>query len=117
VLPGPGAEIGDYLSAHPQIDKIAFTGETATGARILKMSADTIKKVSLELGGKSPNIIFADADIEQAAAAAVPAGFGNSGQVCTARTRVFVASKVYDNFMSELVAETENFKVGDPFDP
>jgi acyl-CoA reductase-like NAD-dependent aldehyde dehydrogenase len=116
VLPGPGGEIGEYLAAHPLIDKIAFTGETATGARILRASSDTIKKVSLELGGKSANIVFADADIEKAAAGAVPAGFGNSGQVCTARTRVFVGKQQYDNFMQTLVDATENYTVGDPLD-
>jgi betaine-aldehyde dehydrogenase len=116
VLPGPGGEIGDYMSSHPLIDKIAFTGETITGARILKASADTIKKVSLELGGKSPNIVFADADLKKAAAAAVPAAFGNTGQTCTARTRLFVGKGSYDNFMQELVDQTESYKVGDPFD-
>jgi betaine-aldehyde dehydrogenase len=116
VLPGPGAEIGEYMAAHALIDKIAFTGETETGARILKAAADTIKKVSLELGGKSPNIVFADADIEKAAAQAVPAAFGNSGQVCTARTRVFVGKQQYDNFMSALIDQTESYKVGDPMD-
>lgn len=117
VLPGPGAEIGEYMSAHPLIDKIAFTGETATGAAILKASADTIKKVSLELGGKSPNIIFADADLEKASAAAVQAIYGNSGQVCTARSRLFLGKQQYDDFMTLLVDATENFRVGDPLDP
>jgi acyl-CoA reductase-like NAD-dependent aldehyde dehydrogenase len=116
VLPGPGGLIGDYMSAHPLIDKIAFTGETVTGAQILRASADTIKKVSLELGGKSPNIVFADADLKKAAAAAVPAAFGNTGQTCTARTRLFVGKSSYDNFMQELVDQTESYKVGDPFD-
>ncbi|MCO5176601.1 MAG: aldehyde dehydrogenase family protein [Thermomicrobiales bacterium] len=116
VLPGPGGLIGEHMSAHPLIDKIAFTGETATGAAILRASSDTIKKVSLELGGKSPNIIFADADLEKAAAAAVPAAFGNSGQVCTARTRLFVGSKAYDDVMQVLVDQAESFKVGDPLD-
>ncbi|MFW6075857.1 MAG: aldehyde dehydrogenase family protein, partial [Chloroflexota bacterium] len=114
VLPGPGGEIGEYMSAHPRIDKIAFTGETATGSAILKASADTIKKVSLELGGKSPNIIFADADLEKAAQAAVGGAFGNSGQVCTARTRLFLDKGQYDNFMNLIVDNTESFKVGDP---
>ncbi len=114
VIPGPGGEIGEYMAAHPLIDKIAFTGETATGTRILKASADTIKKVSLELGGKSPNIVFADADLEKAASAAVPAAFGNSGQVCTARTRLFVGKQAYDDVMNILVDQTEQFKVGDP---
>ncbi len=117
VLPGPGGEIGDYMSAHPLIDKIAFTGETATGAKILKASADTIKKVSLELGGKSPNIVFADADLEKAASSAVQAAYGNSGQVCTARTRLFLGKQQYDEFMSLLVNATEGFTVGDPMDP
>jgi acyl-CoA reductase-like NAD-dependent aldehyde dehydrogenase len=116
VLPGPGGEVGEYLASHPGVDKIAFTGETATGAKILKAGADTIKKVSLELGGKSPNIVFADADVAKAAAAAVQAGFGNSGQVCTARTRIFVGKQKYDNFVADLVHNTESFKVGDPFD-
>jgi betaine-aldehyde dehydrogenase len=117
VLPGPGGEIGEYMSAHPLIDKIAFTGETATGARILKASADTIKKVSLELGGKSPNIIFSDADLEKAANSAVAAAYGNSGQVCTARTRLFLGKQQYDDFMTMLVDATESFTVGDPMDP
>ena len=116
VLPGPGGVIGEYLAAHPLVDKVAFTGETETGAKILKAAADTIKKVSLELGGKSPNIVFADADIQKAAAQAVPAGFGNSGQTCTARTRVFVGKQQYDTFMQSLVDEAENYRVGDPFD-
>ncbi len=114
VLPGPGGQIGEYLASHPLIDKVAFTGETETGAKILKASADTIKKVSLELGGKSPNIVFADADMEKAAAAAVGGAFGNSGQVCTARTRLFLDKGQYDNFMNLIVDQTESFKVGDP---
>jgi acyl-CoA reductase-like NAD-dependent aldehyde dehydrogenase len=114
VLPGPGGQIGEYLASHPLVDKVAFTGETATGAKILKAGADTIKKVSLELGGKSPNIVFADADLDKAAAAAVGGAFGNSGQVCTARTRLFLDKGQYDNFMSLIVDQAESFKVGDP---
>ena len=114
VLPGPGALIGEALASHPKVDKVAFTGETATGSAILKASADTIKKVSLELGGKSPNIVFADADLEKAAAAAIPAGFGNSGQTCTARTRLFVANKDHDRFLQHLVDHASGFTVGDP---
>ena len=116
VLPGPGGLIGEYLSAHPLVDKIAFTGETATGAAILRAAAPTIKKVSLELGGKSPNIVFADADVEAAARAAVPAVYYNSGQVCTARTRLFVGQHAYDNLMSALVDQVENWRVGDPLE-
>ena len=88
VLPGPGAALGEHIATHPLIDKIAFTGETRTGASLVKLSADGIKRVSLELGGKSPNIVFADADIAKAAAAAVRGGFGNAGQSCSARTRL-----------------------------
>ncbi len=116
VLPGPGNEIGEALAAHPDVDKVAFTGETATGTRILRAAAETIKKVSLELGGKSPNIVFADADLEKAAAAAVPAAFNNTGQTCTARTRVFVGKDSYDTFMSDLVSQAEVFTVGVPLD-
>ncbi len=114
VLPGPGGLIGEALSAHPLVDKVAFTGETTTGAAILRAASDTIKKVSLELGGKSPNIVFADADLDKAAASAVPAGFGNSGQTCTARTRIFVANNDHDRFLQKLVDQTAQFKVGDP---
>ncbi|MGC4190139.1 MAG: aldehyde dehydrogenase family protein [Thermomicrobiales bacterium] len=114
VLPGPGAEIGEMLAAHPLVDKVAFTGETTTGTAILKAAAGTIKKVSLELGGKSPNIIFADADLEKAAAAAVPAGFGNTGQTCTARTRVFVPSGNHDALLYQLTEFAGEFAVGDP---
>ncbi|MCA9832670.1 MAG: aldehyde dehydrogenase [Thermomicrobiales bacterium] len=114
VLPGPGGLIGEALSAHPLVDKVAFTGETTTGAAILRAASDTIKKVSLELGGKSPNIVFADADLAKAAASAVPAGFGNSGQTCTARTRVFVSNSDHDNFLQQLVDHTARYSVGDP---
>lgn len=114
VLPGPGGEIGEALAAHPLVDKVAFTGETATGTAILRAASGTIKKVSLELGGKSPNIIFADADLEKAAAAAVPAGFGNSGQTCTARTRVFVANSDHDKLLQHLTDYADQFTVGDP---
>jgi len=114
VLTGPGGLIGEALAAHPLVDKVAFTGETTTGAAILRAASDTIKKVSLELGGKSPNIVFADADLEKAAASAVPAGFGNSGQTCTARTRVFVANRDHDRFLQHLADRAAEFTVGDP---
>lgn len=116
VLAGPGGKIGDLLVQHPRVRKIAFTGETTTGARILKLAADDIKRVSLELGGKSPNIIFADADIEAAAAAAPGAVFGNTGQDCCARSRVLVEESVYDRFLEAFVAATRKQVVGDPRD-
>jgi len=117
VLTGPGAEIGEYMARHRLIDKISFTGETATGARLLHAAADDIKRVSLELGGKSPNIVFADADLPKAAEAAVKGGFGNAGQSCSARTRLFVERKVHDPFVAAFAAATQRYAVGDPLDP
>jgi acyl-CoA reductase-like NAD-dependent aldehyde dehydrogenase len=117
VLPGPGAVLGERLATSPLIDKIAFTGETRTGASLLKAAADGIKRVSLELGGKSPNIVFADADIEKAATAAVRGGFGNAGQSCSARTRLLVERKVHDGFLAAFARATESYRVGDPLDP
>jgi len=117
VLPGLGAALGEHIATHPLIDKIAFTGETRTGASLVKLSADGIKRVSLELGGKSPNIVFADADIAKAAAAAVRGGFGNAGQSCSARTRLLIERKIHDELVAAFVAATERFRVGDPLDP
>ncbi len=116
VLAGRGSELGDYLVTHPLVRKIAFTGETATGARILRLAADDIKRVSLELGGKSPNIIFADADIEAAAAAAPGCVFDNAGQDCCARSRVLVEASVFDRFVEAFVDHTRRLVVGDPLE-
>lgn len=116
VLAGPGSEIGDYLVSHPRVRKIAFTGETTTGARIMKLAADDLKRVSLELGGKSPNIIFADADIDAAAAAAPMSVFANTGQDCCARSRVLVEASAYERFVEGFVAATRAIVVGDPLD-
>ena len=117
ILPGPGALLGEAIATHRGIDKISFTGETATGATLLKLGANDIKRITLELGGKSPNIVFADADIGKAAAQAVKAGFGNAGQSCSARTRVFVERGVADEFTAAFCAATLTVKVGDPLDP
>ena len=117
ILPGPGALLGEAIATHRGIDKISFTGETATGATLLKLAANDIKRVTLELGGKSPNIVFADADIGKAAAQAVKAGFGNAGQSCSARTRVFVERGVAEEFTAAFCAATQAAKVGDPLDP
>lgn len=116
VLPGRGGEIGDYLVSHRLINKITLTGETGTGARIVKLAAEDIKRVSLELGGKSPNIIFADADMEAAAKAAPMAVFANTGQDCCARSRVLVEKSVYKKFLDTFVEATEAVVVGDPLD-
>jgi len=114
VIPGRGSEIGDLLVGHPLVRKIAFTGETATGVRIMKVAADDVKRVSLELGGKSPNIVFADADLQEAANAAPLAVFGNAGQDCCARSRVLVEAPAYETFLDAFVEATKGLVVGDP---
>ena len=116
VLPGPGAKLGERIATHPAIDKVSFTGETATGAKLQKLGADSVKRITLELGGKSPNIVFADADIAKAAAQAVKGGFGNAGQSCSARTRVLVERKAHDAFLDAFAKATAAAKVGDPLD-
>lgn len=116
VLPGRGAEVGDTLVAHPLVRKIAFTGDTETGRRILGVAAQRIKRVSLELGGKSPNIVFADADIDVAAKAAPMAVFANAGQDCCARSRILVERPAYRRFLDAFSAATAGTKVGAPLD-
>jgi betaine-aldehyde dehydrogenase len=116
VITGPGSSMGHALVTHPGVDKISFTGETTTGAGILKASADDIKRVSLELGGKSPNIVFADSDVEKAARSSVLAVFGNAGQDCCARSRAFVEKSVYDKFVEAFIDETSKAVFGDPMD-
>lgn len=116
VIAGRGSDVGDYLVTHPLVRKIAFTGETTTGTRIMKLAADDIKRVSLELGGKSPNIVFADADLDAAAASSPMAVFGNTGQDCCARSRVLVEHSVFDRFVEAFVAQTKKHVVGDPLD-
>ena len=117
VLTGPGPVVGAGLAAHPGVGKVAFTGETATGQEIMRTAAGTIKKVSLELGGKSPNIVFADADIEKFAATSPYAVFDNCGQDCCARSRIFVERSVHERVVELFAKATENVKVGDPSDP
>lgn len=114
VLPGPGSEIGDALVAHTLVRKISFTGSTAIGSRIMELAARDLKRVSLELGGKSPNIVFADADLEQAVASSPMSVFANTGQDCCARSRVFVERSVYDRFVEKFITATKQLRVGDP---
>ncbi len=114
VLPGQGGQIGDALVQHPLVRKISFTGSTAIGARIMELAARDLKRVSLELGGKSPNIIFADCDLEQAASSSPMSVFANTGQDCCARSRVFVERPVFDRFVELFVASTRKLIVGDP---
>jgi betaine-aldehyde dehydrogenase len=116
VLPGAGSEIGDALTEHPLVRKISFTGSTAIGSRIMAMAAPGLKRVSLELGGKSPNIVFADCDLEQAATASPMSVFANTGQDCCARSRVFVERRIFDRFVEKFIATTRQLRVGDPLD-
>jgi betaine-aldehyde dehydrogenase len=117
VVSGPGAEVGAAIVTHPLVGKVAFTGETTTGAQIMKMAADRMTRVSLELGGKSPNVIFADADLERAAQSGVLAVYGNAGQDCCARSRVFVERSAYDRFAGLFTEAARRLRVGDPMDP
>jgi len=114
VVAGPGRECGQRLVEHPDVAKIAFTGSTEVGRGIAAGAAQTIKRVTLELGGKSANVIFADADLEAAAAAAPVAVFGNAGQDCCARSRVLVEDSAMDEFMAALEREVKAMQVGDP---
>jgi len=116
VVTGPGGVVGEALAGHPGVAKISFTGETTTGARITRAASDTIKRVSLELGGKSPNIVFEDADLERCVEGSVGSVFGNTGQDCCARSRAFVQRKIYDRFLEAFVRRTRALKVGDPTD-
>ena len=116
VITGPGGTTGAALAAHAGVDKIAFTGETTTGQEILRLAAGNIKKVSLELGGKSPNIVFADADLERFAAESPYAVFDNAGQDCCARSRIFVEASVHDRVVDLFTDATKRVVVGDPSD-
>jgi acyl-CoA reductase-like NAD-dependent aldehyde dehydrogenase len=116
VVAGPGRECGQRLVEHPDVAKIAFTGSTEVGRGIAASAAETIKRVTLELGGKSANVIFADADLEQAAAAAPSGVFGNAGQDCCARSRILVERSVLDRFLELMEAAVSRMTVGDPLD-
>jgi acyl-CoA reductase-like NAD-dependent aldehyde dehydrogenase len=117
VVVGPGRVCGRRLVDHPRVAKVAFTGSTEVGRRIAEGAAATIKRVTLELGGKSANVVFADADLERAAAAAPAAVFGNAGQDCCARSRILVQRSAFDAFMGHLEAAVVGVRVGDPLDP
>ena len=116
VVAGKGSVVGARLVEHPDVAKIGFTGSTEVGREVMRGAAATIKRVTLELGGKSANVVFADADLEQAAASAPFAVFDNAGQDCCARSRILVEAPVYDRFLELLVDATRNLRVGDPAD-
>src|SRR5215208_1264506 len=116
VVVGPGREVGKRLVEHPDVAKVAFTGSTEVGKGIMAGAAGTIKRVTLELGGKSANVVFADADLEKAAASAPIAVFGNAGQDCCARSRILIEKSAFDEFLSLMQPVVESLRVGDPFD-
>jgi acyl-CoA reductase-like NAD-dependent aldehyde dehydrogenase len=116
IVPGYGETAGAALASHPGIDKIAFTGSTEVGKIIARAAADNLTKVSLELGGKAPNIVFADADMEQAVNGAMMGIFFNQGQVCCAGSRIFLAEEIKDEFLDRFKEKAQKVKVGDPMD-
>jgi acyl-CoA reductase-like NAD-dependent aldehyde dehydrogenase len=116
VIPGKGSVVGDRFLTHPKVGKIVFTGSTEVGKQVMRKAADQVKRVTLELGGKSANIVFADADVDKAAAAAPSSVFENAGQDCCARSRILVESSVYDRFMEGLEKSVKAYKVGEPTD-
>ena len=117
IVPGDGPTAGSYLVKHPGVDKVAFTGSTRTGGEIMRLCSDPIKRVSLELGGKSPNLVFADADLDDAIPSSVWSIYYAAGQSCEARSRVLVEKSIYDDFVSRFAGYVQELKVGDPLDP
>src|SRR5207253_2076753 len=112
-----GPETGRVLVQHAGVDKVAFTGSTMVGKEIMRSAADTLKRVTLELGGKSPNIVFADGDLEAAVKGATTGIFYGKGEVCAAGSRLFVEKKIHDEFIGKLVERARKLKPGDPLDP
>ncbi len=117
VVTGPGAVIGQAMAEHPGIDKVSFTGETATGKAILRAAAGTVKRVSMELGGKSPNVVFADADLDAAARGAINAIFYGKGELCSAGSRLLVEESVHDTLLEKVVERARKMVPADPLDP
>jgi acyl-CoA reductase-like NAD-dependent aldehyde dehydrogenase len=117
IVPGDGPTTGSYLVKHPGVDKVAFTGSTKTGGEIMRLCSEPIKRVTLELGGKSPNVVFADADLDDAIPSSVWSIYYSAGQSCEARSRVLVDASIYDDFVSRFAAYVQQLKVGDPLDP
>jgi acyl-CoA reductase-like NAD-dependent aldehyde dehydrogenase len=114
VITGSGSQVGEALVRHPLVRKIAFTGSTEVGTNVMRLAADDVKRVSLELGGKSPNLVFEDCDFDRAVASAASSSLGNAGQDCCARSRIFVQQSIYDRFTKALVDRFNAIRVGDP---
>ena len=117
IVTGDGPTTGAYLVKHPGVDKVAFTGSTKTGGEIMRLCSEPIKRLTLELGGKSPNLVFADADLGSAIPSAVWSIYYAAGQSCEARSRVLVEQSIYDDFVSRFAGYAQELKVGDPLDP
>ncbi len=117
IVHGTGPNVGAAITSHPKVGTISFTGGTVTGRKVAEAGAPLFKKISLELGGKNPNIIFADADLDKALSGSIRSSFANQGQVCLCGSRVFVERSVYQEFVERFVAQTAQLKLGDPLDP
>jgi aminomuconate-semialdehyde/2-hydroxymuconate-6-semialdehyde dehydrogenase len=117
IVHGLGPKVGSAMSRHPDVAAISFTGSTRTGAEIARVAAPSFKKLSLEMGGKNPTVVFADADFDDALATTVRAAFSNQGQICLCGSRIFVQQPIYERFKEGLVARTRALKVGDPLEP
>jgi aldehyde dehydrogenase (NAD+)/betaine-aldehyde dehydrogenase len=117
VVPGPGPTVGAHLVRHLGVDKIAFTGSTATGSEIMRLASDSIKRLTLELGGKSPNVVFADANLDDAIPSSVWSIYYSAGQSCEARSRVLVQAPLYDDFVDRFSEAAKRLTVGDPLEP
>ncbi len=116
VLPGPGSAVGNALVTHPLVSKVSFTGSTEVGSQIMRLCADNITRVSLELGGKAANVVFADADLDRCIESSVFSVFGNCGQDCCARSRVLVQRSIYDDFVERFATRTASLEIGQPLD-
>jgi aldehyde dehydrogenase (NAD+)/betaine-aldehyde dehydrogenase len=116
IVPGDGPTTGSYLVRHPGVDKVAFTGSTRTGGEIMRLASDPIKRVTLELGGKSPNLVFADADLGDAVPSSVWAIYASAGQSCEARSRLLVEQSIYDDVVGQVTELSRRVRVGDPLD-
>lgn len=117
VVPADGPRVGSHLVRHAGVDRVAFTGSTVTGGEVMRLAADPVKRVSLELGGKSPTVVFADADLDDAVPGAVWGAFTCAGQSCEARSRVLVEDEVFDRFLERFADQSRSLRVGDPLDP
>src|SRR4051794_27464082 len=116
IVPGDGPTTGSYLVKHPRVDKVAFTGSTRTGSEIMRLCSEPIKRLTLELGGKSPNLVFADANLDDAIPSSVWSIYYSAGQSCEARSRVLVESSIYDDFVARFAEAAKQLKVGDPLE-